>query len=399
MYSGEKKRRINAWAIPLLFVCFCLGLGSTQSALGVSATSPKSTITLKSSQRVEVLLPPPSLLPIQLKELPVYLKPTRQTLRRRLEATLQAPEVAESVRLSVKQRDLRDVVSKISGPSLRQLLAKPSTHSETVEAVMLSLEERREDGGIEIDARDLNWIDLSRLSSYLRIRSRVPFVEKSAWDKARSDAAVASRLATFFGSHWSRIRDSENDQESSHLETKLAADDIALLQWLPPHMREIYGRYSSFRGRNCFATALMFADGNVVTNRTVNIVREQDHHLTMINSDEFSNALWRGYSLLTAEQITEGLRFGDVVAFVDTAKGEGYRSMLHAAVHVGGEFYFHKPSKSASSPVEFTRWYEMVRVWQANAGSLSYLAFRKNPLSSAQYLDNQAFSDKISWTP
>jgi hypothetical protein len=119
----------------------------------------------------------------------------------------------------------------------------------------------------------------------------------------------------------------------------------------------------------------------------------------MINSDEFSNALWRGYSLLTGEQVNEGLRYGDVVAFVDKSKGEGYRSMLHAAVHVGGEFYFHKPSKSASSPVEFTRWYEMVRVWQAHAGSLSYLAFRKNPLSSTQYLDNQAFSDKISWTP
>jgi hypothetical protein len=346
-----------------------------------------------------VLLPPPSLLPIQLKELPVYLKPTRLTLRRRLEATLQAPEVAESVRLVVKQRDLRDIVSKIAGSSLRQLLANPEPHSATVEAIMSSLEERREDGGIEIDARDLNWIDLSRLASYLRIRSRVPFVEKAVWDNARSDVAVTARLAAFFGSHWSRISNSKNDQESNHFETDLVADEIALLEWLPPHMREIYGRYSSFRGRNCFATALMFADENVVTNRTVNLVREEDHHPAMINSDEFSNALWRGYSLLSAEQIKEGLRFGDVIAFVDTAKGDGYRSLLHAAVHVGGDYYFHKPSKSASSPLEFTRWYEMVRVWQAHSGSLSYLAFRKYPLSSTQYLDNQAFSDKISWTP
>jgi hypothetical protein len=344
-----------------------------------------------------VLLPPPSLLPLQLKELPIYLKPTRQTLRRRLEATLQAPEVAESVRLVVRQRDLRDIVARIAGSSLRQLLANPN--SAAVDAIISSLEERREDGGIEIDARDLNWIDLSRLASYLRIRSRVPFVEKAVWENARSDAAVTARLAAFFGSHWSRISNSNNDQESNHFETNLVADEIPLLEWLPQHLREIYGRYSSFRGRNCFATALMFADESVVTNRTVNIVREEDHHPAMINSDEFSNALWRGYSLLTAEQIKEGLRFGDVIAFVDTDKGEGYRSMLHAAVHVGGDYYFHKPSKSASSPLEFTRWYEMVRVWQAHSGSLNYLVFRKYPLSSTQYLDNQAFSDKISWTP
>lgn len=403
MAWGTSKRRNKSVASAVLAVSLFWDSEVTQ-AFAVSAAPKKLLLIVASAQQVDVLLPPPSLLPVEVQESPVYLKPSRQTLRRRLEATAESPEIAEGVRLAVREKGLRAVVSFIAGASLRQMLEKPKLQSPVVETLIASLEERVDHGSFEIDARDLKWLDLSRLASYLRVRSRVPFVDRESWENGLSDPATAAKLTVFFGSQWPRFRDADSDAASKQdwgAPEQADADPghIRLLQWLPSHMRAIYGRFSSFRGRNCFATALMFADEKVVRDSTVNIVREEEHHVSMINSDEFLNALWRGYSMLTEAQVAEGLRFGDVVAFVDTTKGQGFRAFLHAAIHVGGEYYFHKPSKSASSPVEFTRWYEMVRVWQAHAGSLSYLVFRKNPLSSAKYIDNRAFSDKISWTP
>jgi hypothetical protein len=118
----------------------------------------------------------------------------------------------------------------------------------------------------------------------------------------------------------------------------------------------------------------------------------------MINNDEFAQALWLGYRELEPVEILEGLKYGDVIAFLDRTEGDSYTGLKHAAVHVAADVYLHKPSKSASTPIEFTRWTNMVRIWGGLARELDYKVYRRLPSGSLRQRNSQIAIEKIFWS-
>jgi hypothetical protein len=369
-------------------------------------------MNLESGALVQVLPPPPSLWSLHIEESGVMLRPTLRTIKRRLEGSLANPAVSESVKMSLSNGNISDLLEAIALPGLRELMSQEGRSSPRGLAFLETMEGRVEGSLIELDARDLTWVDLESLSRRLGKQSVLPWFNRRYWKEALETEDGREGLKVFFGTHWDRVsmfmdrhliggNRWDDAFEPSPLAERYASDKdwVSMFELLPEHMQGMYGRYSSFRGRNCFATALQFQTPSVLADRSVNMVREREHHSSMINSDEFSSALWRGYSQLTEGQVDEGVRFGDLVVFYDESRGEGYRSMLHAAVHVGGRYYFHKPSKSAASPVEFARWDEMVRTWRRHSSRLGYQVYRKNPISSDNYPDIRSAHEKINWTP
>lgn len=247
---------------------------------------------------------------------------------------------------------------------------------------------------LTLSHQDLSWIDLEKLSQALAYPSLDPFIPVDEIRSLKSsDAIVNQRWKSHFGSRFNEIR----GRAESWLENNPAALQMPFSALLPDHMRTLLGRYSPFRGRNCFATALQFADSNIIQTKNINMVREAGHSLALINHDEFSHALWLGYDELSLQQSTLGLEFGDVVAIIDAKDAGAYTSFKHAVVHIAGDIYLHKPSKSASSPIEFVRWKELVQTWTPLLKQFDVRFFRRRPASRLNEQSPELAIEKIRW--
>lgn len=371
------------------------------------AQNPDNT-NLVVEDREANLTPPPSR---WLKEVflePKTIRPSAKTLKMRIEAERKKPEIAEPIVLRLKTTELRPLLAQLSSDAAFKKFTQSEKHNY---AVMKNLEARiqkKQPNSAEqnqmvgkstvalltLSPYDLNWIDLNKLSQALALPSLEPFLAiDDVVNLKKGDPVISERWITHFGARFQEVK----GRVEQWLEANPRAMQMPMRYLLPDHMRNLLGRYSPFRGRNCFATALQFADPGIIQAKNVNMVQEAGHSLAMINHDEFSHALWLGYDELNAAQIAAGLQFGDLIAVVDAKDGETYTAYKHAAIHIAGDIYLHKPSKSASSPIEFVRWRELVQTWSPLVKQFDVRIFRHRPGSRIQERKPELAIEKIKW--
>lgn len=337
---------------------------------------------------------------------PKTLRPNNKTLRLRIEAEKRKPEIAEPIVLRLKTSELRPLLAQLaSDHTFRKI-----TQSETASfQLMRSLESRIEKKQHEkkndettattvallpLAQHDLAWLDLDKLSqtlSYSSIEPFIPIEEVRALRKG--DPGTVQRWSSHFTHRFDEVR----AIAERWLKSQANALQMPVSVLLPQHMKKLLGRYSPFRGRNCFATALQFADPSIIQLKNINMVKEPGHSLALINHDEFSHALWLGYDELTAQQQAQGLEYGDLVAIIDGKDSSSYTSFKHAVIHVAADVYLHKPSKSASSPIEFVRWRDLVQTWKPLVSQFDVRFFRKRPSGQLEEQSPQVAVEKIKW--
>ena len=345
--------------------------------------------------QVQVLLPPPSAWPGQIVALTQELAPAVRTLRARIEASQKRPEFAEPVVLRLTTISPLTLIRQLGNARILSRANIPSTSKQTLSDFAKMLSSRVEGMRFAVEPSDLTWIDLEKLSQTLQAQTTLPLLQKQEWTRlVGAPTPEGDALRTHFGEHFRDAR----EKVGKFIRENPNAPEVPVIELLPDHFKKLIGRFSPLRGRNCFATALAFLDKNVEQMQNINLIREEGHHASMINNDEFMQALWLGYNELDAQEILAGLRFGDVVVFVDQAEGDSYLSLKHAAVHVAGQVYVHKQSKSASSPIEFTRWSDLAQTWTALAKQLDYRVFRRLPVNSLKSIDSKIAIEKIFWT-
>lgn len=383
-----------AFATGLSFLCTALNAkAATQETM--SSSSLELNLEPKGWEfddaEVEVMLAPPSQWPYEMLQEKTKLLPSQKVLRSRLQATLAYPEIADPLVIRLKSNDARRLLKQLGNKEA--LAAMNSTSARPfLEKFTQGLRKRVNESKLSLAAEDLNWIDLEKLSKTVSQTSTEPLMSRAVWAKIKNDASVAQYAESHFGAKWPRI--------SKKVERWIAqgnTGDIPLTLFLPDHLEDEYGNFSPYRGRNCFATALSFADKKVVSRSHINPVREPQHDRWMINADEFANALWLGYYELDGQEIVEGLKLGDVVVFYDEAE-EGYRSLRHTAVHIADTIYFHKQSKSATTPLEFVDWSKLVSTWSGIAKKLEYKVYRKLPMGVSRYQKPAAAFEKVYWS-
>jgi len=337
---------------------------------------------------------------------PKTIKPSSKTLRTRLEAEKQRPEISEPVVLRLKTTELRPLLAQLASD---KVFKKLTTVEEYSFLLMKNLENRLERRSpqnqnvntkataaafLTLRSSDLEWIDLEKLSTVLSYPSLEPYIAmEELRELQKSDPAAILRWQTHFGARFDEMR----EKVSRWLTADANALQMPVSALLPDHMKNLLGRYSPFRGRNCFATALQFAEPNIIQTKNINMMREAGHSLALINHDEFSHALWLGYDELTQQQLGSGLKFGDVIVVIDASEGTTYSSFKHAAVHMAGDIYFHKPSKSASTPIEFARWKDIVQTWKPLVKQLDFRFFRPRPGVRLQGQNPSIAIEKIKW--
>ncbi len=369
------------------------------------AQSPNDS-NLIVEDRAANLTPPPSRWSKEIFLEPKTIKPGAKTLKVRIEAEKKRPEIAEPIVLRLKTTELRPLLAQLSSDTaFRKFTQSKKYNFSLMKNLEKRIEKKEPETELEekkkttvalltLSASDLSWLDLDKLSHALSFPSLEPFLPiKEIKDLKKREPSTVERWASHFGPRFAEVRmraDKWYEENSNAMQMPLSV-------LLPNHMRNLLGRYSPFRGRNCFATALQFADPGIIQAKNINLVREAGHSLALINHDEFSHALWLGYDELSPQQIGAGLQFGDVIALVDAHEGLAFTSYKHAAVHIAGDLYLHKPSKSASSPIEFVRWRELVQTWTPLVKQLDVRYFRHRPGTQIQERSPGFAIEKIRW--
>ena len=343
---------------------------------------------------VESFLTPKSAFPLKPLNQSVFIYPSAQNLKNRLEASLENPNLNDPVVLRLASLAILPLLNQLGSESVLKKLRVSKVSGEFLREFQASVMERVKGLRLVLTKEDLSWLDLSKLSNTLKQPGHMPFVPETQWREALKDPAKKEKLKSYFGAAWGDV-----EQKVTDLLQNESNESIPLTKLLPDHLEKLVGQFSSYRGRNCFGTALSFQDKGIEYFRNINLVRETQHHSSMINNDEFANAVWLGYTPVSSGEISQyGLQFGDLIVFYEKTTFPIYDSLRHAAVHLGGEFYFHKQSKSASSPIEITRWRDLISTWSALTTQLDYKVYRRIPKLPLKKQSVKISIEKLDWT-
>lgn len=393
--------------------CFsvCASLFSSFTCLFVvkfsHAATPASTNLVIENRVLNAASAPASQWSQELFIEPKTIRPSAKTLRARIEAEKKKPDIAEPIVLRLRTTELRPLLAQLANDTAFRAFTSSisSSHFSFLQDLEKRLDKKTFDSTedanstnvqalLTLNPTDLSWIDLEKLSHALAYPSIEVFLPSDEITALRNgEPQTLGRWNLHFGVHFNQARNHAERWLESHPRDL----QMPLRELLPEHMRNLLGRYSPFRGRNCFATALQFADPNVIQAKNINLVREAGHSLALINNDEFSHALWLGYDELRPFQVDAGLQFGDLIAVVDNDEGRAYTAFKHAAIHVAADIYFHKPSKSASSPIEFIRWRDLVQTWSPLVKQFEVRYFRRRTGTHLQERGSNLAIENINW--
>lgn len=399
-----RTNRLPVSSVGRVCTTFCLSLllFGTKSLQASEPTNANLVVEDRSAD----LTPPASRWNKEIFLEPKTIRPSVKTLKMRIEAEKRKPEIAEPIVLRLKTTELRPLLAQLSSDAA---FRKFTAHQKYNFSLMKNLEARIEKKAsdtpdqpsrkpavalLTINAWDLSWLDLDKLSHALALPSLEPFIPVDEIRALKNgDAATKERWLGHFANRFPEVK----AKAEQWYEGNSGSMQMPISALLPDHMRLLLGRYSPFRGRNCFATALQFADAGIIQAKNINLVREAGHSLALINHDEFSHALWLGYDELTPQQVGSGLQYGDIIAIIDGDDRVSYTSLKHAAIHIVGDLYLHKPSKSASSPIEFVRWRELVQTWSPLVKQFDVRYFRARPGARIQERSPTFAIEKIKW--
>lgn len=352
---------------------------------------------LSDSERSTLFSPPQSSWPIALTidGKNAIMRPTPENVLSRIRAIATDELHAEPITLRLKTTDAWQVFRGLSRDSVvKRYHSTPSKYLKLLGWVENEVGERIKNELFTIEHRDLRWIDPEKLANLLTHTTAKTSVLSKSWQDALNTPALTRALEQHFGDAWENTKKSVSSWQNSSPDNK----HIPLQTFLPDHAQNLFGRYSYLRGRNCFSTALYFTNPKLVRDTAINVVKEPGHHRTMINSDEFLNALQLGFYEIIRSAEEPKLRYGDVIAFYDRSQSPSFLALKHAIVHIAGDVYFQKPSKSASSPIELAFWRDIVKVWIDQAEALDYAIYRRLPLDQGQFPTPQQAMERISWT-
>ncbi len=405
--AGRHIRMLTAWVITALTL-FAYTPSQADDAKNILPNNNRGTNLNRNNQNLnnndattqpnasmdEELTSPNSLWPLPIDYKSGFMKPDKATLKKRILATETQPNFADPITLQIPKKNPANIFNQLGRADIIGNTENNSLPYDQNDALIKSITGRIKGKKLTLIPSDLKWLDLDKLSEIMKTRTSKAGFSLKQWRKAVANPETRSILVEHFQGDldsFSALAEADNGSNNGI---------VPFSSTLPGTVRRLYGKYSHLRGRNCFGTALEFATPRSILNQTVNVELEPNHHLAMINSDEFMRALWLGYYELSTDEILTGLKWGDVVVFLDATPPLSWKSYRHAIVHLGGDVYFHKQSKSAASPIEITEWKSVVDVWARITPNLDYKVFRRLPLGDG----NKAFQnpvqaiEKLSWT-
>jgi len=322
----------------------------------------------------------------------IQISPNEGSLYRRIKALENFPTMAEPIVFKMTE-DPRTFLFQLSKDSFWKDFSNKS-QSLQQQWILSNLLSKVQERKFQISPQDLEWLDLKKLSKSLQRETVVAFLEKTEWVFMRSSVKNTRFLMEHF-----QVSHDIIVQVDQWIEKNKNEEWIPMEMLLPLQSQKILHKYSYLRGRNCFATALQFQYPQVMVDESINLNEEPKHFKAMINSDEFLNMLWTDYYRLSDHiEPPFHLKYGDIVVFWEGNEKFGYKALKHAFVHLAGDLYFHKQSKSSTTPIEFVRWDDVYGTWKNFSQNLSWTVFRPLSALKKERLASEKSLQRIHWT-
>ena len=153
--------------------------------------------------------------------------------------------------------------------------------------------------------------------------------------------------------------------------------------FLPPFSQEMFGKFTVFKGPNCFHASLAFHDSAIARSPFVNVKRENQYHPFMLNHDELLRAI--DLYFYEVDTSKSPLKFGDLIIFYDVESElratPDYRWMKHATSYLFGAYTFSKGSKSADTPYAIKTIEDEWNTWSKFSKNLGVKVYRRSQKS------------------
>ncbi len=228
---------------------------------------------------------------------------------------------------------------------------------------------------IVLEPKMLKYINLTAIQN--------AFKDKHLFVTIKSDALSADKLHQMLdqaSSYIGKERTKTIEEKYAHQKNIIVDQDF-----LPDFAMKMAGKYTIYKGPNCFHAALAFQNSIMPRLPTVNIKVEDGYHRAMINYDELWNILQNGFYEVNPTK--DSLKYGDVLIFFET-KDAPKRSTVdfhwirHATTYLFNNFTFSKGSKSPNTPYTIKNIEDEWSTWEKYTKKLGLKIFRRKSLDN-----------------
>jgi hypothetical protein len=224
---------------------------------------------------------------------------------------------------------------------------------------------------VALDRESLKYIDIKKLAAlYERGHKDVTIQTSNLRTSRVRRSELFSQVAPF-------LRDDELKRLQMKVKNKLPLDLHADL--LSGFAKRMTGKYTIFRGPNCFHAALAFHTRDMSESPFLNVKVEKGYHRAMINYDELWKAI--NHHFYEIDPRNTELKYGDLLVFMDVpddSRSPYFKWIRHAATYLVGQYTFSKGSKSPNTPYSIKTLQEEWRTWQGFTDNLRVKVFRRN---------------------
>lgn len=295
-----------------------------------------------------------------------HLKISDKILKVRTQAS--SDERVEQLNLSVPAQpdEMREMVER---------LAKPNKSGALLDAISVASQSlpAQSDGTkkIRITKKMLPWMDSQKLNAHFPQKSHQELTLMSKDLDSEGGRVLLSQLKDYFTTD-------ELDEFMKKL--KIGAEISIDRQMLPKFARKMIGKFTPYRGPNCFHAALAFQSEQLPRSMFINVKKEPGYHRAMINYDELWRAIQANFYEIDPQK--SALKYGDMLVFFELPKDASdqrpyFKWIRHAATYLFGSYTFSKGSKSADSPYSIKTLAEEWRTWRGYTKNLGLKVFRR----------------------
>lgn len=221
-----------------------------------------------------------------------------------------------------------------------------------------------------LNAMTLNYLNLDNLSKYFAYQYYdIAIPTNQFFQRPHNKKVLLKQLDMFLSAHKIKL-----------IKQKLQFKNQLLLKedLLPDFPLKVIGKYSPYKGPNCFHAALGFNDYKLIKSNFVNIIEEKNYHRAMINNDELWILLSKEFYEVKGKDIN--LKYGDMIVFFDlptTPQEISYKFIKHATTYLFGPYTFSKASKYSDTPYVINTLQKEWSIWKKLTTKLGLKVYRK----------------------
>jgi hypothetical protein len=306
---------------------------------------------------------------LRTKDKSTKIAPAKQQILKRVRMSAKDQRIEPfTLRVPISQKKLLNFVNRLAKPKRKlQLLKffeeKKLIKDPKIKGIAKSVRTK-------IGEKQLRWLKPKELRKEI---SRDHHIVKLPSEQFELDPELRTKLLRQVKPHIGK------ENLSKIIKRMRRSQSISVNKMLLPRFADkMVGKFTTFRGPNCFHAALAFHGKRLTNSPFFNVKAEKGYHRAMINYDE----LWRtlNSNFFEIDPRKTQAKYGDILVFMDVPDHKSpinFRWIRHAAVYLFDDYTFSKGSKSPDTPYALRTLSEEWSTWRRLTKNLGVKVYRR----------------------